>query len=270
MKIAISNLAWDYSENNQLRNILRKYKIKGIEVAPTKIWQDPIHTQITALKRYKKYWLDSGVEIVATTSLLFGHPELTIFENKKARKATFGYLLKMIELSGTLGAKAMVFGSPKNRRRDSLDKKAAIEIAKEFFYKIGEFAKEYDIYFGIEPNPPLYGSDFILTTMEAIDFVKEVGHPHFSLHLDSSTMEINKEDYEESINLGLPYAHHFHISEPGLKPIPQGEVRHKKIAKLLKDNKYSKWVSVEMPLGTDIDHLATIEKTLQFVTKVYN
>lgn len=270
MKIAISNLAWDHSEDNRLRNILRKYKIKGIEVAPTKIWQDPIRTSTTELKRYKKYWLDNGISIVATTSLLFGYPELIIFENKKTRKATFDYLLKMIELSGILGAKAMVFGSPKNRRRNSLDKKAAIEIAKEFFYKIGEFAKKYDIYFGIEPNPPLYGSDFILTTTEAMDFVKEVGHPNFSLHLDSSTMAINKEDYEESINLGLPYTHHFHISEPGLKPIPQGEVHHKKIAKLLKSNKYDKWVSVEMPLGTDIDHLSTIETALRFVTKVYN
>lgn len=269
MNLAISNLAWDLSEDNIVLPIINKYGIKSIELAPSKIWTNPTEVSESKLIEYKKYWNKNGVEIVATTSLLFGHPELKIFENKNIRDKTLDYLIEMIRVSAALGAKAMVFGSPKNRIKGQLPSNNALDIAVEFFGKLGEIAKEYSIYFGIEANPAIYGTDFINSTPEAISLIKKVGHPNFGLHLDTSTMTINHEDYEATIKSGLKYNHHFHISEPGLKPIPSGETDHKKVENALSNLNYSNCISIEMPLNEPSGRFSQIEKTLNFVCETY-
>lgn len=269
MKIAISNLAWNRDEDEQVLAILHKHNISGIELATTKVWESPTTTSQEELALYKNWWKENGIEVVATTSLLFGHPELTIFENDQATLKTLDYLTETMRVSSTLGASAMVFGSPKNRQRFGKGGEETEKIAVEFFYKVGEAAEKYAVYFGIEPNPEFYGTDFVNNTNEAINLVTKVNHPQFRIHFDSGAMEMNKEDYQEVITSALPYTCHFHISEPQLKPVPTGDVDHKKVAEILRRLNYDKWVSVEMPLGQDVDHCAQIEKTLQFVTHIY-
>lgn len=269
MKIAVSNLAWDKSEDEQVLELLKKYGVTGIEIAPTKVWESPTTVNESEIEKYRQFWNSGGIEIVATTSLLFGHPELTIFENEEAREKTFAYLTEMVRVSSLLGAKAMVFGSPKNRQRFGKNDQETEAIALDFFRRVGEAAKEYGVFFGIEPNPTFYGTDFMNTTGDVIEFVKKLNHPHLRLHMDSGAMKMNEENCEEAIKEGLPLACHFHISEPQLKPVPAGEVDHKKVAAILQGLNYNKWVSVEMPLALGIEHLQQIDKTLKFVTKTY-
>jgi sugar phosphate isomerase/epimerase/dTDP-4-dehydrorhamnose reductase len=260
-KLAISNLAWEEKQNEKVLPILKKYKIVKIEVAPSKI---------SNLEAFRDFWQKNCIEIIATTSLLFGHPELTIFENELIRQKTLVYLKKMIKTSSLLGAKTMIFGSPKNRNIGNLSKKEALEIAKDFFGKIAEKCKRYNINFAFEPNPPIYGTDFINTTKEAIELTKIVNHPNFGINIDMSTMTKNKENYEETIKNALPYAKHFHLSEPGLKVIPQKLSNHKKLAKALKKTKYNGILSIEMPLQDTKTNLQQIKKTLKFIASTYN
>lgn len=269
MKLAISNLSWDKSEDEKVLKFLKKYKIKGIEVAPSKIWLSPIKVSEKKILEYKKFWSDNGIEIVATTSLLFGHPELQIFSDEETRGKAFNYLMEMIRVSSLLGAQAMVFGSPKNRITNGKSKDEVEKIAVDFFGKIGEVAKKYNIFFGIEANPPIYETDFINTTDEAIKLVEKIGNKNFGVHLDTSTMTLNKEDYLKTIKKCLPFAHHYHLSEPWLKIIPTGETDHKKVTKAIKQSGYSGWVSIEMPLNDEVRRLEQIEKTLKFVTSLY-
>lgn len=267
MKIAISNLAWDKIEDRKVISILKKYDIKGIEIAPTKIWKNPTRVSEKSIKKYRKFWEDNEIKIIATTSLLFGHPELTLFGNPKK---TLDYLKKQAFLAKALGAKVMMFGSPKNRIKGDLSNGEAVGISSGFFYKIADFCTNFEICFAIEPNPPIYGGDFILTTKEAVELVKRVNHKNFGLNLDSSTIASNKSGYDTTVKLALPHTCHAHISEPLLKPIPYGVTNHKAFAKALKRYSYDKWLSIEMPLGPGVNHLEQIQKTLDFVTKIFN
>lgn len=271
MNIAISNIAWSKKEDEEIVKILQKYKISGIEVAPTKIWENPQDIKEKEIKQYKNYWLSNGINIVAMQSLLFGHPELTIFDSKETRQKTIDYLSQIANLSFLLGAKVMVFGSPKNRRINGLSYPKALKIACEFFYKIADICKQYDIFFCIEPNPPEYGTDFITNTNEAIKLVTKTNHPHFRLHLDTSTMTINKESYEDSMKNGFSLLKHFHISEPYLEPIREGVVGHKNIAAILKKFHYNdkKWISIEMRSSDNISNIERVDKALELVTKIY-
>ena len=267
MNIAISNIAWEHSEDNAVSKILQKYEIKGIEIAPTKIWNDPTTIRTEDAEIYKRYWEDKGIKIVAMQSLLFGHPELTVFETAEKRKALLDYLTKIIHLASLLGVTAMVFGSPKNRIKGNLIEEATYEISNDFFRKIGDVAQKYDIAFCIEANPIVYGTDFLTTTQEVITFVKKVDHPNINVHLDSGAMQINKEDIEKTIISAQPFSH-FHISEPDLLYVPQ-EVDHRAAAKALQKINYNKWVSIEMRAGNTQNNIPQIEKTLDFVIKTY-
>lgn len=269
MKFAATNLSWNNLENDSIAEILHEFEVKGIEVAMSKIWTDPAQVKKQELKKYRKYWNSKDIEIVATTSLLFGHPEFTIFSGSESRKQTLKYLKKIICASSILGAKAMVFGSPKNRKTNGESIETVNNIAIDFFSEIAEYAQKYNIYFGIEANPLVYGTDFINTTSQAINLVRQVSHPNFSLHLDTGTMTINGEDYKETINQSLPFAHHLHISEPGLKIIPTEKTNHKDLAIALINSGYRGWISLEMPLGDDTDHPKTIRKTLNFIKTIY-
>lgn len=271
MNIAISNIAWDREEDQGIARILQKYDISGIEIAPTKIWENPLEAKEKEIKEYKNYWLSNGIHIVAIQSLLFGHPELTIFDSKEVRTKTIDYLSRIVHLSSLLGSKVMVFGSPKNRFINGLDYNKALEIACEFFYEIAEICKQYQIFFCIEPNPPEYGADFILNTNDAIKLVTKTNHPYFRLHLDTSTMTINKESYEDSIKNGLSLLKHFHISEPYLEPIKEEVTDHKNIAAILKKLNYNenRWVSVEMRSSDIGSNIERVDKTLELVTGIY-
>ncbi len=267
MNIAISNIAWDYSEDDAISKILQNYAIKGIEIAPTKIWNDPIRTDKIEILSYKSYWKNKGVEIVAMQSLLFGHPELTIFESKKQREKTVIYLKKIIHLAALLGVKAMVFGSPKNRIAGDKNPKEIYEIASEFFSQIGDYAEKYDIHFCIEENPKVYGTDFLTTIDEVLTFIHKLNHSHINTHLDTGAMKLNKENPDQTIKQAKPF-YHFHISEPNLFPVPY-EVNHKNIAKTLKKINYKRWISIEMRSKQNGSNLKHVEKTLEFVTNTY-
>lgn len=269
MNISISNIAWDREFDDEVSKILRNKKIKRIEIAPTKISKEPTKESEEEIKKYKNFWNDQGINIIALQSVLYGHPELTIFDDEKTRNATFSYLSSIIKISSTLGAKVIVFGSPKNRNVSLVKMSEAWNTGKDFFYKLGEKAKEYEVKFCIEPNPKEYGTNFINNTNEAINFIEKVNHPNFRLHMDLSTLTLNGEDISESIRKGSHLLSHFHISEPYLKPVNKNNIEvYKKAIKTLKEINYKGSVSIEM-LTDKGKELKQIDEALLAVLESY-
>lgn len=269
MKIAISNIAWDKTEDKEVAQRMRDLGVGGLEIAPTKVWDRPADVSPSDAALVRRFWEGRGIKVVAFQALLFGHPELTIFVNEETREKTKAYLSKIIHLSSQLGAKALVFGSPKNRRIGELGRIKAWEIAVDFFRSLGQTAKEDNVFFCIEPNPPSYGADFITNTKEAVDLVRRVDHPNFRLHLDTGIMTINQEDYRGSIELGLPYLSHFHISEPNLVLIGEGGVPHEEVAGALRTLGYKGFVSVEMRDNLLPSNIEAVKRALDLVCRVY-
>lgn len=270
MKIAISNIAWNVQEDEYILKLLKKYAISGVEIAPTKIWKNPTEESYETISKYRKYWEKNGISVSSTQSILFGHPELLIFGNKDKRNATLNYLEKMIRVSAELGAKVIVFGSPKNRNRFNINKVKALDIASEFFFKIATTSKRYNVFFCIEPNPIEYGTNFVNNTDEAVELVKNINHPNFRLHLDSGTMTVNGENVEEAITYGFPYLRHFHISEKILAPIGKGKTDHKKIANILRALNYKHWVSIEMRGMENSSNVDVVDEALKFTSAIYS
>lgn len=269
MKIAISNIAWSRSEDDEISKILFEFSIKAIEVAPTKLLDNPASQTDESVQSYLNYWDKKDIDIIAMQSLLFGCPELTIFGSNDQRDATLRYLSKVINLGSKLGVSVFVFGSPKNRQTMGLKKSKVMDIATNFFRLLGELAYSNNAKFCIEPNSAAYGCDFICTTDDGIELVKKVAHPGFRLHLDAGVMALNNEEYEKSIERAFEYMEHFHVSEPYLQKIGTGKTNHARIANYLKKLNYDKWVSIEMRDGLGESNLSTVSESLGHVRENY-
>ena len=96
-------------------NVLPRFGIEGVEIAPTRVWSNPLASTSAHVSEQRRFWENRGLPIVALQSLLFGHPELTLFGTEEARAKLLTYLSGMVSLARDLGAEVLVFGSPKNR-----------------------------------------------------------------------------------------------------------------------------------------------------------
>ncbi|MEW6185813.1 MAG: sugar phosphate isomerase/epimerase family protein [Thermodesulfobacteriota bacterium] len=269
MKISISNIAWDLSEEASVAGLLQQKNIRGVEIAPTKIWPSPLEAGADEISAYRRWWAGREISIVAFQALLFGHPEMTLFETEDKREQTFRYLSGIIGLASALGAGVLVFGSPKNRLRGEREAEKVMGEAVGFFHRLAEVAFRHRTLFCIEPNAADYGCDFIRTAREGRDLVQRVNHPGCKLHLDAGILTMNNEPYEEVLEECLDTLTHFHISEPHLALIGEGETRHARIASHLKKIGYQGWVSIEMRNGLKASNVKAVEQALDFVLQHY-
>ncbi len=89
-------------------------------------------------------------------------------------------------------------------------------------------------------------TDFINTAEEAVSLIKEINHPNFKLHLDVKAMSDEKRQIPEIIKENKDYLFHFHANDTnGLGP-GFGRVDFAPIIKVLKEIKYSGFISVEV------------------------
>ena len=269
MKLAASNIAWKPAEDEAVAALLRELGFQGVEVAPTAVWPQPLQASDEELRRYRGTWEQRGLPIVAMQALLFGKPDLTIFGEAGKRAETFEYLAGMIRLGGKLGAKALVFGSPKNRQVGGLSQAQIEDIALPFFHGLGQVAEEHGTALCIEPNPTVYACDWVTTSRHGFELVGKVNSPGFCLHLDAGGMTLSQETVDTAMEEALRVSRHFHISEPQLAPISTGGVAHERFAEALRRVGYDRWCSVEMRSLESPDAAERLRAALTVARRVY-
>jgi D-psicose/D-tagatose/L-ribulose 3-epimerase len=258
MKLAVSDLAWTNEEETAAAAALSRLGVKYIELAPTKKWPDLDQAPAAEVTNLRAFWKDHGFEIVALQAILFGHPELTIFKSPQTRSKTLDYLEASFQLASDLGAKILVFGSPKNRLIGELTQEKAFDIATDFFAEAGRRAAKTGVELCIEPNATQYGCDFITTSAEGDELVRRVNSPGFGLHLDTGCMAMAS---DSPANVVKYPPDHFHISAPFLGPVEPQAAEYKAFASSLKEIDYQGFVSIEMKPAA----LGNIERTVSAV-----
>jgi sugar phosphate isomerase/epimerase len=247
MKFAISNIAWPLEQDRAVTQVLLENAVTAIEVAPTKIWPQPNDATRQQIRDYRAQWESQGISIVAAQSLLFGHPELTLFDDAAIRTKTREFLRRLIEVCAALGCESLVFGSPKNRQIGSKPIAEVWPIAVDFFTQLGEIADSFGACIVLEANPTAYSADFITRANEALELVQAVNHPGFRLHLDVACMALSEDDVPAIVAASSAgWLRHVHISEKQLATVGNGTVNHALFAKCLREHHYDGYVSIEM------------------------
>lgn len=260
VKLAVSNIAWEPSEEASAADLLQRLGVNLIELAPTKRWPDLTQAPAADVTAYRRWWEDRGFEVVATQSIMFGRPDLQVFGPTDLRRQTLDFLKTTITLSARLGAKVTVFGSPKNRQKGKLSDQAAQDIAVPFFEEVGRFAHEAGVKFCIEPNAPDYACDFVTTAAQGADLVEAVATPGFDLHLDAACMAMVHDD---PASFARYNPQHFHISAPMLEAVPDPAVPYDIMAKALRNVHYEHVYSIEMKAQSE-GNLTRVEKAVKF------
>lgn len=269
MKVSISNIAWKNEEEAAVSTLMREKGLVGVDVAYTKFWAAPTDASDEALRTYRDFWANAGMNIIGMQSLIFGRPDLMLFGEPAVRDQMAAYLRDVMHLANVLGAGPLVFGSPKNRIKGELSEAEAMNLAAEFFASLAPVAAQENVILCIEPNPPQYGCDFIQTSAHGLELVKRINHPHVRLHLDAAIMTMTGEDVEPALESAADYLAHFHASEPQLGVVGEGTVDHARFAAALRRIGYTGWVAIEMRGGWKSQDIDSVSTALNYALEVY-
>lgn len=257
MKISISNIAWAAQDDDFFYSAMQKLGYQGLEIAPTRIFPERPYEHLMEAHQWSSELENTyGLVISSTQSIWYGKTQ-RLFGTEEERRELFLYTKKAIEFAEAVGSGNLVFGCPRNRNRmNGEDKETAIL----FFKELGDYAARHNTTLSLEPNPTVYGTNYVNTTEEALEVVKMVASEGFKVNVDLGTIICN----QESLNIigqNLDLVNHIHISEPGLKPIQPGQI-HRELFKLLKV-RYDGFISLEMGSGNDREQIVSMMKEIR-------
>ena len=266
--LAISNIAWDTAIDLDVAEILRKLEVNCIDIAPGKYFADFASTADDSVLKVRQWWLDRGISIIGMQSLLFGTQGLNLFGSQDVQKKMLDHLAHVCRIGSLLGAKKLVFGSPKNRDREGLQESQTNQIALNFFYQLGEIAKEHGVDICLEPNPPCYGANFLTKTLDTFHFVSKLSHPNIKMQLDTGAFFINEESFS-LLGMIRNQIGHIHISEPNLSVLGTEFVDHMTMGARLKEVCPLIPRTIEMLNKNPASSISSIEQAINLAKRYY-
>lgn len=269
MRLAISNIAWDIAEDEAVASLLKNYQVDAIDIAPGKYFPLPALAGNHDIGRVKDWWASRGIEITGMQALLFGTTGLNVFGTELIQHELLQHLGAICRIGGRLGAKRIVFGSPKNRDRTGLTDAETLKISTSFFRRLGDIALEYDVMICLEPNPTHYGANFMTTSLDTAAMVRHIAHPAIFMQLDTGAVTMNHENVETVLENSAHLIGHVHASEPNLLPLGDGGTNHAAVSSALTQYLPQHLVTIEMVATPNEAHIASIERALKVAILYY-
>lgn len=236
MKLALSNLAWDFEENEKMFSELKNLEINNIEGVLTKVssWENLNEEKIYNLKKILE---ENGLKVFSLQSIFFG----VVCEGLHDCKVVIPHIKKLISYSKILGVEILVLGSPNLRKKvEGLEQKL-----NETFKTIDSLLFSSNIKICIEPNTKSYGGEYFHNLDEITKFIKKNNFLNVKTMIDTHNLFLEDLDPSSEIKKYIDYVEHIHISEPKLQPLHDFKL-HKKFSKTLKKLKYNKVVTYEV------------------------
>lgn len=260
MKISVSNIGWTKEYDDEMYKYISDSKLNGVEIAPTRIIEnEPYEKNEQAIKFATKIKENYNLEISSMQSIWYGK-QGNIFDKKDA-EMFIEYTKKAIDFANDINCKNLVFGCPKNR---NMPEGKTINDILYFFKVLGDYAEKKKTTVAIEPNPTIYGTNFLNTTREAMEFVRSIDSNGIKVNVDLGTIIENEETLEQIKN-NIDLVNHIHISEPNLEVVKKRTI-HKELANMLRKLDYKEYISIEMKNTGNIND---IKKTIEYVKSIF-
>ncbi len=258
-----SNIAWPGDALEEALAMLARIGCASVEIAPFNVfgrWDDIADDA----RRLRDTIERHGLVCSALQGILYGMPDVELFASETSRSRLQRHLESVAVLAGVLGAKACVFGAPKQRDPAGMPMSKAWSIAVAALRQVGPAFAAQGSALAFEANARHYGCRFVTTTAEAAALVAEVGTPGIGLQIDTGTLFLEAEP-PGVLAVAAPLAVHAHVSEPDLQ-VP-GAIDHSGIAAALGDSGYAGSLSVEMKRVED--WRSAIPAAARFTRAVY-
>jgi sugar phosphate isomerase/epimerase len=254
MNFGISNISWSINSDKEILQFLRDNNVNFLEIAPTKLTQDPF-SHIEFFTQYLEK--NDSFSIFSIQSICFGK-NFNFFRSNNEYNEFINHMEGVLKFCNKLKIQNIVFGCPKNR---NLEDSKNLNLAVDFFSELDAIASYYDIIIALEPNPEIYGTNFLNKTMDVVDFITTNNFEKIKINFDFGSFLYNQEKIEE-IESYINLINHVHISEPNLNLIENYSQIEILINKL-KSLNYKKGLSIEMKENS-------IENVIETVLKIKN
>lgn len=268
MRLAVSNIAWPADCADGAYDLLAEHGVPGLEIAPGLLFgaeADPFVPSAAALALTRARLARAGLTLCSMQSLLFGVPGAALFGAPEERAAFEGGIARAIALAERLDIPSLVVGSPRNRVIPAgLAPEAAWTLASDTFRRLGDAAERAGCVLAMEPNPAVYGTNFLTTLEETEAFVRRLGHRAVQVNFDVGAMHVNGafSRLREAFEGARPHISHVHLSEPELGPVPRDAEEARAVFGALRSVHWEGWVSIEMR-ADPVDPLALLRRSLE-------
>ena len=241
MKIGIGTDIWQYPFSSENVDILKKIKDIGFDVVELSI-QDTSKSNLEIIKEHLE---KNSLECCICSSFVDGN---LISADADTVSKGIKYVKGQIDLCAYMGANILAgptYGSLIDH--DFLEpplKEKARKQAVGLLKDIGGYALQKKIKLAVEPLNR-NESNFLNTTQEGIDMIKEINLPNVGLNLDTYHMNIEEKNIEKAILDAGEHLFHMHAPENDRGTPGTGHINWKGIAESLKKIQFSGCVSME-------------------------
>lgn len=270
MRIAVSNIAWTASEDDEVERLLRSESVDALEAAPTRLFPSGPPSDAD-LARVAERLAAADLQLIAFQSLHFATPEAALFGSDAGRWTFEQQIASTISLAARLRVGVLVLGSPRNRRlAPGMTSLEAERVAVPVLRRLARAAAGAGAALCIEPNPTAYGCDWITTPAEGADLVDRVGEEGFGLHLDTAGAVLSEVDPAQAVDDFGDLIRHVHVSAPGLAEIDPDSVPHEAVGRALRARGYTGATSIEMRADGQGPNAERVRRAIRIAAAAYH
>ncbi|MGR5120718.1 sugar phosphate isomerase/epimerase family protein [Vibrio astriarenae] len=240
MKLSVSNFAWPQHQALWCYEQLAKRNIKGIEIAPTKVFGDQWCIEAEHIAELKQTLSLFDLEVSSLQGLTYGKPDLAL--HGEGSVAFLQHMQRIVEIMQSLEAEIAVFGAAKLRQCKPSDVQEIYALFEQLGYRFAISHKTLTI----EPIPKAYGAQYLSTLSECKHLVNVVNQPGFALTFDTANAFLSGDLMSGNYKNVLHKAKHVHVSEPDLCYFHQPSKFNIELAGDIKRHYQGQWVVLEM------------------------
>jgi len=263
INLSVSHLGWRKDENKNVIKILKKNKIKHIDIVLGRYFNNIEKLDNKEILNLRAFWKNKGIKIYGMQSILYGYEDFNIFKSDLDRNKLLDVIKKVNMIAKNLGVSFITFGCPKNRFRF---KNQSDNLAIDFFRLISKSLNK-NITLCIEPIPKIYNNNFLTNTKDVLKFLKKVNKKNILCQLDMSAIKINNDNLNYILKF-KKYIGHIHISDINLGKIQYSE-ENKRIINFFIENFKKKVFAIEI-LGNKESNLERINKSIININRIIN
>jgi len=269
MRLGVSNLLWERDLDRDAAHLLQRRGIDAIDIAPTRYFDRIAEATGADWRAIRRFWQQHGIEVTGMQALLHGTDGLDIFGNDEARRRTGVHLCTILQAAAELGARQLVFGSWRNRRRGTLDLETALARAADFFGPLAAQAASLGVCLSVEPIDAGYGNDFLLDHDEAARLVTLIASAGFGLTLDVGCIVLAGEDVVAVVGRHAALITHVQLAEHQLAPLDAANPIHALAGPVVRDRLAGRVACIEALKPPESTSLQAIEQSLDVAQQYY-
>jgi sugar phosphate isomerase/epimerase len=250
MKYGICNEHFPDWSLSETVHILADMGYDGVEITPWTVVDSPLEADQGTLNTVRETIENAGLDVIGVPRVLaagdseyhIGHPEASV------RDRTGRYLASIVDLCAAIGGSVVIFGSPNQRSvPDGTDSTTVWRNAVETFSdeRLLERLEATGVTLCMEPISPAY-TNFVTTTIEAIEFAEDVSHPNVGVALDGFHLARESRPATECIHDASGHLEHFHSDGDTGKGAAEGTLEYGPIVGALDDIGYNGYLSLEI------------------------